>query len=146
MKTSFKFTFYNGDELIKNQLLLETMNKICNEYDMGEILNFLESESIVCYMTLEDELMGFSWIFIHEEKHMAELCWFVTNKQKLKGLDGMILLDKTLEFCKGKNVNKVKFNCAVDAWWRINNKNILLSKYGYNIDENEKEYDVSIRI
>ena len=147
MKNDYQYKFYNGHELKGNNKLFSEIEKIVNEYDyMGDILNFLSSESIVCCMTSNDVIMGFSWIALCEEQQIAELSWFVINKQEIKGLDGHYLLDKTLNFCTSKNIKFLKFNCGLEAWERIKNKNKLLSNYGYIVDENEKDYDISIKV
>ena len=147
MENNYEYKFYNGDELKKNKKLLGELNKIIHDYDyMGDILNFLSTESIICCMTSNRVIIGLSWVTLCEELQMAELSWFITNKREIKGLDGKNLLDKTLEFCKSKNIKMVKFNCGLDSWGRIKNKNKLLSKYGYKVDENEEDYDVSIKI
>ena len=128
MTNRFHYTFYNGAEVKEMQPMIDKMNSICCEYKglkESDILRFLEESSTICCMTQNNELMGFSWTVLCEEEQIAELCWLVMGKKKSKGLDGKYLLDKTLDYCKSKNINSVKFNCDLDSWGRIKNKSKL---------------------
>ncbi len=147
MENKFQYKIYNGDELKKNKKLFSRLKKIVAEYEYieGDIFEELTSESIICCMTSNNINIGFSWIqpgYIYDE---AELCWFVVDKQRIKGLDAKNLLDKTIEICKSKFYKHLQFVCAKDAWGKIKDKNKLLSKYGYKLDDNVQIYDVSIK-
>ncbi len=149
MKPEYKYTFNNGAEILNNQNILSQMNNILDTQDFikkDNILKYLDESSIVCCMIKNGDLIGFSWVAMSKEEKIAELCWFVMDKQKSKGLEGKLLLDKTIEYCKSENISSLKFNCAETSWGRIKNRHKLLSKFGYEVDENEKDYDVSINI
>jgi len=149
MMPKYKFVLYTGEQVNQNINLLADMNAISFEYDFlkeKDVLQYLDESSIVYCMTKNDELIGFSWVVMSEEEQISELCWFVMDKHKTKGLEGKLLLDKTLEYCKNHNITYVKFNCDSQSWGKIKNKTKLLSKYGYKIDTEEKDYDVSISI
>lgn len=149
MKTKYEYEFNNGAEVLKNQQLLGQMNSIAYKYDYlqeEDVLQYLDESSIVCCMKKDADLIGFSWVVMCREEQIAELCWFVMDKQKAKGLEGKLLLDKTLEYCKNENIISLKFNCASQSWGKIKNKNELFEKFGYTLTENEKDYDISIDI
>lgn len=144
------FKHFTGNELLeKDAKTLEKMNNVACSYDFLDeenVLKYLDHESQIICMYKDDDLMGFSWVVLCESAKVAELCWFVTHKNKIKGLEGKFLLDKTLEFCKQHNIAEVKFNCAPQSWGRIKNKKQLLKKFGYKLTEYEMDYDISIDI
>ena len=150
MEKIYSFKFYNGQQLLTEEKeILSKMEEVAFSYDFlheEDVLQYLENDSRICYMLHNNDLIGFSWLAISEELNIAELCWFVTHKQKAKGLDSKLLLDKTLEFCKQNDIKSLKFNCAEQSWFRIKDKNFLFKNFGYNVTENEQEYDVSIDI
>ena len=149
MKHEYQYEFYNGNKILKNKSILSQMNTILDEYDFmkeGNILQYLDESAIVCCMINNGDLIGFSWVVTSEEEPIAELCWFVMDKNKSKGLEGKLLLDKTIEYCKSKNISALKFNCAKQSWGRIKDEHKLLSKFGYTLDKYETDYDVSINI
>lgn len=149
MIDKFIFEFMSGEDVLKNQQLLKEMNKISLEYDSlkeKQPLLYLDTSSIIGLMKKDDKLISFSWIAICEEKKIAELCWFVADKQHTIGFDSKLLLDKTIEYCKNQNIISLKFNCDPESWGNIKNRNKLLSKYGYKLDENDNDYDISISI
>ena len=149
MKPEYKYTFNNGTEILNNQNILSQMYNILDTQDFlgrGDILKYLDESAIICCMIKDDGVVGFSWTTICKEEQIAELCWFVMDKDKSKGLEGKLLLDKTIEYCKNENISSLKFNCAETSWGRIKNRHKLLSKYGYAVDESEKDYDISINI
>ncbi len=149
MGGQYKFQFYNGYELLRNKSLLNNMKSISYEYDFlkeKDVLQFLVESSVICCMTKDEELIGFSWVEICEEEHIAELCWFVMSKCKTKALEGKLLLDTTLKYCKDKEVVALKFNCENQSWGRIKDKNKLFSRHGYILTKDENCYDVSIEV
>ena len=149
MKHEYQYEFYNGNKILKNKSILSQMNTLLDEYDFmkeGNILQYLDESAIVCCMINNGDLIGFSWVVTSEEEPIAELCWFVMDKNKSKGLEGKLLLDKTIEYCKSKNISALKFNCAKQSWGRIKDEHKLLSKFGYTLDKYETDYDVSINI
>ncbi len=149
MSVEYKFEFILGDDVLKNQQFLNEMKKIAYEYDFlkeKQPLSYLDESSIIGLMKKNDKLIAFSWIAMCKEKKIAELCWFVADKQHAIGLESKLLLDKTIEYCKEQNINSLKFNCDPESWGNIKNKNKLLSKYGYKLDENDNDYDISISI
>ena len=149
MNKNLKYTFYTGGEVWQNKQLFDKIEVICKGYDDFKeegILEFLDDTATICCMSKNGDLIGFSWCVISEKKQEAELCWLVMDKNKAKGFDGKQLLDKTLEYCKKRNIKSLKFNCYDVSWKKIKDKDKLLTRYGYNIDKNEKDYDVSIII
>ncbi|MBQ9795936.1 MAG: GNAT family N-acetyltransferase [Clostridia bacterium] len=149
MNNEYQFEFKTGINVLNNNQLLEEMDAIAFKYDYlkeEDVLQYLEQFSIVGLMRKNNQLIGFSWVEVDKEQQIAELCWFVMDKQKAKGLEGKLLLDKTLKYCKNQNITSVKFNCASQAWGKIKNKNKLFEKFGYTLTENEKDYDISIDI
>lgn len=148
MKHEYQYELYNGAQVLQNKKLLFKMDAIWEKYDcfQGNILQYLDESEIVCCMIKNGDLIGFSWMTICKEEQIAELSWFVMDKDKSKGLEGKLLLDKTIEYCKSENISSLKFNCAETSWGRIKNRHKLLSKYGYAVDENQKDYDISINI
>lgn len=148
MKHEYQYELYNGAQVLQNKKLLFKMDAIWEKYDcfQGNILQYLDESAIICCMIKDNSVVGFSWTTICKEEQIAELCWFVMDKDKSKGLEGKLLLDKTIEYCKSENISSLKFNCAETSWGRIKNRHKLLSKYGYAVDENQKDYDISINI
>ena len=149
MQDKYQYEFHNGDKVLKNQNVLSQMYNILDTQDFmgrGDILKYLDESSIVCCMVKDSSVIGFSWVVMNNEDKIAELSWFVMDKNKSIGLQGKQLLDKTIEYCKNAGISSIKFNCAETSWGRIKNRNKLLSKYGYTVDENEKDYDISINI
>ena len=149
MNNQYQFEFVTGLNVFSNNQLIEEMESIAFKYDYlmeEDVLQHLEQFSIVGLMRKNKHLIGFSWMEANIKLGIAELCWFVMDKDKTKGLEGKLLLDKTLEHCKNQNITALKFNCASQAWGKIKEKNKFMSKYGYNIDLEEKDYDVSIKI
>lgn len=149
MMPKYEFVLYTGEQVNQNINLLADMNAISFEYDFlkeKDVLQYLDESSKICCLFKNSKLLGFSWFVTDEEELIAELCWFVMDKNNTKGLEGKLLLDKTLENCKNYNIKALKFNCASQSWGKIKNKTKLLSKYGYKIDAEEKDYDVSISI
>lgn len=145
----YQYEFHRGDKVLKEQNILSQMYNILDTQDFmerGDILKHLDETSIVCCMIKDSNIIGFSWTTICKEEQIAELCWLVMDKNKTIGLDGKQLLDKTIEYCKNEGISSLKFSCAETSWGRIKNRHKLLSRYGYKLDENEKDYDVSINI
>ena len=149
MRHEYQYKLYNGTEVLQNKKLLLKMDAILDEYYFmkeGNILQYLDESAIVCCMIKNGELIGFSWVVMCKEEQIAELCWFVMDRQKSKGIEGKLLLDKTIEHCKSEKISSLKFNCAEQSWGRIKDEHKLLSKFGYTLTKNEKDYDVSINI
>lgn len=149
MKHEYRYEFHNGDKVLENQNILSQMYDILDTQDFmgrGDILKYLDESAVICCMTKDNSIVGFSWTIICKEEQIAELCWFVMDKDKSKGLEGKQLLNKTIEYCKSEGISSLKFNCAETSWGRIKNRHKLLSKYGYVVDESEKDYDISINI
>ena len=149
MKHEYQYEFHRGDKVLKEQNILSQMYNILDTQDFmerGDILKHLDETSIVCCMIKDCDLIGFSWVTMCKEEQIAELSWFVMDKNKSKGLEGKLLLDKTIEYCKSKNISALKFNCAKQSWGRIKDEHKLLSKFGYTLDKYETDYDVSINI
>ena len=148
MKHEYQYELYSGTEVLQNKKILFKMDAIWEKYDcfQGDILQYLDESAIICCMIKNGDLIGFSWVAMCKEEQIAELCWFVMDKDKSKGLEGKQLLNKTIEYCKNENISSLKFNCSTYSWKNIKNKDKLLSRFGYKLDENEKYYDVSINI
>lgn len=149
MKHEYRYEFHSGDEILKNQNILSQMYDILDTQDfMGreDILKYLDESAVICCMTKDNSIVGFSWTTICKEEQIAELCWFVMDKDKSKGLEGKQLLNKTIEYCKSEGISSLKFNCAKQSWGRIKDEHKLLSKFGYTLDKYETDYDVSINI
>ena len=145
---SFEFKIYTGHQIsVNGQDLLGKLRDIVSGYEMfdGEdIMQFLSAESIVCCMFDGEEILGFAWLEFSDEERIAELGWFITDKEKTKGLESKLLLDRVLDYCKERNISSVKFNCAQESWGRIKDEKLLLKRFGYNLSEDEGYYDVSI--
>ena len=147
MKRQFKFIRYSGEEIKLNRDVLQKMREAekSREELAGSCLEYIgESANIVC-MFDGNELLGFAWTENYIPESVAELCWFVTNKDKIKSMDAKLLLDKTIEECKKDGIQSIKFNCYEKSWGRIKDKERLFEAYGYKVSE-EEFYDVSIDI
>lgn len=145
-----EFKFFDGSQLLtQEKAVLEQMQNISSDYDFLDdenVLQYLDEPAKVCCMYSGSNLLGFAWLALCEEQHIAELCWFVSDKKKAKGLDSKSLLDTTLEYCKAKGIKSLKFNCAEQSWGRIKNKEQLFKKFGYTLTPDETDYDMSIDI
>ncbi len=148
----YTFEIYNGKDILdSNKELLLKMNDVVNsQFDhklQGEIylLQFLNEDSTVVCLFREEDLLGFSWLTLAENIKRAELSWFFSDKDKVKGLESKRLLDKSIEYCKDKGIESLKFNCS-SSWSRIKNKNRIFENFGYKISEEKDNYDVSLDI
>lgn len=144
------FKHFTGEQLLKQESqTLEQMNNVAFIYDFLDaenVLQYLDHDSQVICMYKDDDLVAFSWVVLSVPAKIAELCWFVAHKDKVKGLESKLLLDKTLEFCKQNNIAEVKFNCATQSWGRLKDKKRLLNRFGYKLTDFEYNYDISIDI
>ena len=151
MKNIIEFKYFTGKTIIspQNKEIFEEMNIIAYSHEFliqEDILQYITPESELLCMYKDNKLAAFSWIETDKQKQIAELCWFVINKKLIKGLESKKLLNKILDHCKQDNIKSLKFNCAEQSWFRIKDKNSLFKNFGYNVTENEQEYDVSIDI
>ena len=88
-------------------------------------------------------LTGFSWITLCKELNIAELSWFVTDKNSTFGLEGKALLDYSIQYCKHNDIKELKFNCFEKSWRRIKDKKKLFEKFGYILNE-DNDFDLCI--
>ena len=147
MKRQIKFIRYGGEEIKLNRDVLQKMREAekSREEIEGSCLDYIgETSNIIC-MFEGDELLGFAWTEYYIPESVAELCWIVTNKEKIKSLDAKLLLDNAIEECKKDGIEVVNFNCYERSWGRIKDKEKLFEGYGYKVRE-EEYYDVSIDI
>ena len=136
------FKSFFGKQALQDFELYEKMKNVALSHDLTYMLSFLdEQHDINCYYK-DDEMIGFSFMTIANEVHLAELCWFVINKNK-QGFNSKWFLDKTLEYLKSKGVKSVKFICDLKSWGNIRDKEKLFEKFGYNISSDDF-YDISI--
>ena len=141
-----RFKIFNGLEIKKNKALLESLKLTftSRECEKEDVLQYLDEDSDVICMYKNNVLTGFSWIItLCKELNIAELSWFVTNKETTFGLEGKTLLDYTIEYCKNNNIKELKFYCLKESWGRIKDKKKLFKKFGYNL-KNEKYFDLCI--
>ena len=150
-KKEFTYKAYNGKELLKDNInVLAKMQDVINtqnvdHIDGSSILAFLDESSHVICMMLEEDIIGFSWITLAEEVGEAELSWFYSDKNKMKGLDAKQLFDKSIEYCQSKDITTLRFNCS-DSWSRIKDIDRLLEGFGYKTLDDKQNFDVSIDI
>ena len=139
------FETYSCKQVFENFELYEKIKKVLLSQDISYVASFLYEElDVNCYFK-DSDLIGFSLIQIAEDEPIAELCWFVIDKNKSNIIDSKWFLDRTLEYCKNKGVQSVKFNCDFKSWGKIYySKEKLLGRFGYNINFNESDYDISI--
>lgn len=144
------FKHFTGEQLLEQESqTLEQMNTVAFSHDFLEkenILQYLDHEHQIICMYKDEDLVAFSWVLLCESAKAADLCWFVAHKDKVKGLESKLLLDKTLEFCKQHEITQVEFNCAPQSWGRLKDKKRLLRKFGYKLTEYEFNFDISIDI
>ena len=143
-----EFRYYNGQQIIDEEHeLFQQMRSVCDTrpYMDPNIIIYLNEESTVWCMFQNNECVGFSWLAFADEEPLAKLCWFVTDKDKLSGLDAKFLLDETFDYCKSQGVEAVKFNCFDGSCGRIRNKEKLFEKFGYKVSQDES-YDMSIEM
>lgn len=138
------FESFSGEQVVEDFELYEKMKKIALSHDLAYILSFLDKQfDVNCYYK-DEEMIGFSFMEIAEEEHLAELCWFVIDKNQ-QGINSKWFLDKTLEYLKSKGVKSVKFNCDLKSWGNIGNKHKLFQRFGYDLSPDDF-YDMSIDI
>ena len=145
----YDFKFYLGEDIKNNGAILDEMEKVANCYNFlaeENVLQYIDNNSKICCFYKDNALLGFSWLEFCESEAIAELCWFVMNKNKSKGIEGKLLLDKTLDFCKQNGITSVKFNCAEASWGRIKDPSKLFKSFGYSLSDDENDYDMSIYI
>ena len=144
----YEFKYYNGKQILEEeQELLGQMHNVFKSRDCNKesVLEYLGEDTTVCCMFDGDNCVGFSWLAFCNEEHLAELCWFVTDKNKLGGLDAKIMLDEVLGYCKAQGVKSVKFNCFDKSWGRIKDREKLFKKFGFDVSDDEM-YDMSIDV
>ena len=138
------FEAFSGKQVVEDFELFEKMKRVALSHDLTCVLSFVDEQSDVnCYYK-DDEMVGFSFMTILEQEHIAELCWFVIDKNKQK-INSKWFLDKTLEYMKSKEVKSVKFNCDLKSWGNIGDKYKLFKRFGYNLSSDEF-WDMSIEI
>jgi len=144
----FQFKYYNGQQIIdeEHELFQQMKNVFMSrDCEKQDVLDYLDEDSSVCCMFHDNECVGFSWLAFSDEEHLAELCWFATDKDKIRGIDAKFLLDETFDYCKSLGIEAVKFNCFDGSWGRIKNKERLFEKFGYKVSQDEI-YDMSIEL
>ena len=138
--------FSKAKQVLEDFELFEKIKKVALSHELSHLLSYITEEfDVNCYYK-DDELVGFSFMEIAEEERLAELCWFIIDKSKSKLVDSKWFLDKTLEYCKSKGVQSVKFNCDSKSWGKINDKETLFKRFGYMLSPDEDFYDMSIDI
>lgn len=145
----YEFKFYSGEEVKNNTTIFSDIERVANTYGfLAEegVLHYLDDNSKIGCFYKDNIMLGFSWLDFCESEAIAELCWFIMDKNKSKGIEGKLLLDKTLEFCKQKGIISVKFNCADVSWGRIKDTSKLFERFGYSLNKDEEDYDMSIEL
>ena len=148
MAKDFNFEVYNGQELIDNKPeYLEQMNNIFRSRECGkeEVLQYIDDESQIVCMFDKESMVGFAWLVLAEKMKLAEICWFVTDRQKTKGMDGKYLLNEVIDYCRSKDISSVKFNCFDQSWDKIEDKKKLFKRIGFEI-ENDDDFDATINL
>ena len=150
MSNSIEFKLYNGQQILNNEpALFAQIKSIFDSRGLSEqkedILQCLDEEFLVWCMLKSGECVGLAWLAFCDEENLSELCWFATDKDKVNGLEGKLLLDKSINYCKSRNIKSIKFNCLDKSWNRIRNKEHLFEKFGYKVSPDE-DFDMSIDI
>jgi len=139
-----------GEEIKSRPDMVKDMGRLLDERvpNKSSVLEFISDDALICLMMKQGEIVGFSWVeFSESVRQDAELSWFATSPTEVSGLDGKNLLDFTLEKCKQLDVKNIRFNCFDQSWGRIQDKNKLLKRFGYNVtDSKDSGFDVSIEI
>ena len=140
-----RFKKFSGLEIKNDESLFNCLKTIfkSRECEKEDVLQYLDEDSEVICMYKNNILTGFSWITICKELNIAELSWFVTDKNTTFGLEGKTLLDYTIKYCKNNNIKELKFNCFEKSWGRIKDKKKLFEKYGYKLNE-DNDFDLCI--
>ena len=102
-----RFKIFSGLEIKKDKALFDSLKSIftSRECEKEDVLQYLDEDSDVICMYKNNVLTGFSWITLCKELNIAELSWFVTDKNSTFGLEGKALLDYSIQYCKHNNVN-----------------------------------------
>ena len=144
-----EFKVFNGQQIIDEEPeVFEQMSAVFESRDnrRGEsILKLMDKDTEILCMMKNGEVEGFSWMAFCDKKHIAELCWFATHKEKVRGLEGKALLDKTIEYCRERKTKTLSFNCYFYAWGNIKDKKTLFERYGYKLRK-DKNWDMVIDI
>ena len=148
MAKDFRFERYNGQDLVDNKPeYIEQMRDIFLSRECGkeDVLQYIDDESHILCMFDKDTMVGFAWLVLAEKMRLAEISWFVTDRYKTKGMDGKHLLNEVIDYCKSKDIVSVKFNCFDQSWDKIENKEKLFKRIGFEIQKDD-DFDASIDI
>ena len=148
MAKEFTFEIYNGQDLKDTKPeYLDKMRDIFLSRDCGkeDVLRYIDEESHILCMFDKEDMAGFAWLVLAEKMKLAEICWFVTDKNKAKGMDGKCLLNKVIEYCKSKDISSIKLNFFDESWAKIEDKEKLFKRIGFEIEKDEN-FDASINI
>ncbi len=148
MAKEFRFERYDGQQLQTERLdRMAEMEQVfkSRKCDKEDVLQYIDEDAHILCMFDKDAMVGFAWLVLAERMKLAELCWFVTDRDRIKGMDAKYLLNEVVDYCKEKDVRSIKFNCFAQSWDKIDNKDKLFERIGYNIVHDDN-YDITINL
>lgn len=139
-----EFKVISASDVNKDENLTSQMNLIIDKYDYlngYEIVESMDGSSLFgdwnktyCITSSrEGELLGFAIVDVFDDDHDAWLNWIVVDKDKTKGFENKLLLDKVIDFCKSKGVSNLSWKCLSSSWGNVHSRREIFEKFGYNV-------------